>query len=59
MICPKCETEYDLKVVGVESWRRHEAADIKCEVCHSVLSHQDAAHYGILIMTKRGEIADV
>lgn len=54
LICPKCKTEYDLKMID---WQPHEPADIRCEVCHSALSRQDRAHHGILIMTKRGTLA--
>jgi hypothetical protein len=50
--CPKCHSEYDLKVVTVDDWRDHRESDVRCDVCRSVLSHQDTSHFGILIMTK-------
>ena len=55
LTCPKCKTEYDLRLVGAADWPGRETTDIKCEVCHTVVTRSDASHYSILIMTKWGD----
>jgi hypothetical protein len=52
LIC-KCGAEYDIEEMGTPGWLR-ERADVRCEVCGTVLKPWDPNVHYILIMTKRG-----
>jgi hypothetical protein len=53
VICPRCNTEYDLKVVDATGWRQIPHKTV-CEVCGTVLKDWTKDREIILIMTKRG-----
>jgi hypothetical protein len=57
IVCEKCKSEYDLRLIGVSGYQLS-PHDTTCEVCGSVLKDCDSDHDDILIMTKRGLVAD-